>query len=82
MKSSSFLWQNYVESSQGQEWIAFFQDLGSRYEQGDEQLDRFIEHWATSGMIGERVSVAENIEEVNNVARSACGWDREEVAAD
>ena len=42
MKFSSFLWQNFVESRQGQEWIAFFQNLGSRYEQGDEQLCRFI----------------------------------------
>ena len=67
MKFSSFLWQNFVESSRGQEWIAFFQNLGSRYEHGDEQLDRFVEHWAASGVIGERVSVAEKIEEVNNV---------------
>ncbi len=67
MKFSSFLWQNYVESCQGQEWIAFFQNLGSRYEQGDEQLCRFIEHWTASGLLGERVSVAEKIEEVNNV---------------
>lgn len=69
MRFNSFLWQNFVESRQGQEWIAFFRDLGARYEHSDEQLGHFIEHWATSGLIGDRVTVAEEIEQVN-VARS------------
>ena len=67
MKFSSFLWQNFVESSQGQEWIAFFQDLGTRYEHSDIQLCRFIEHWAASGMMEDRVTVAEEIEQVSGV---------------
>jgi len=65
---NSFLWQNFVESSQGREWIAFFQNLRARYEQGDEQLSRFIEHWTTSGLIGDRVTVAEEVEQVKNMS--------------
>jgi hypothetical protein len=67
MKFNSFLWQNFVESRQGQEWIAFFKTLGSRYEQGDEQLNRFVEQWSASGMMLERVTTAEKIEEVHAV---------------
>jgi hypothetical protein len=64
MKFSSFLWQNFVESSQGRESIAFFHNLQARYEKRDEQLRRFIEHWSASGMIGGRTNVDEEIESV------------------
>jgi hypothetical protein len=65
VKFNSFLWQNFVESRQGQDWIAFFQNLGSRYEQSDEQLSHFIESWTTSGMIDDHVTVVEEIEHVS-----------------
>ena len=67
MKFNSFLWQNFLESKRGQEWIAFFQNLGSRYESQDEQLVSFIGQWTATGSLGDRVTVEEQIEEVNGI---------------
>jgi hypothetical protein len=52
MKLNAFLWQNFVESSKGRQWIDFFAHLKARYEHCDHDLRRFIEQWASLGRLG------------------------------
>lgn len=62
MKLNAFLWQNFVESSTGRQWIDFFGSLKARYDHRDHNLRRFIEQWASLGTLGERFSVDEEID--------------------
>ena len=62
MKLNAFLWQNFLESSKGRQWIDFFSDLKALYEHRDHDLRRFIEQWASLGRLGERFSVDEEID--------------------
>ena len=62
MKLNAFLWQNFVESSSGRQWIDFFRHLQARYEHRDDDLRRFIGQWAALGRLGERFSVNEEID--------------------
>lgn len=63
MNLNAFLWQNFVESSKGRQWIDFSGHLKARYERRDDDLRRFIEQWASLGRIGERFSVDQEIDD-------------------
>lgn len=63
MKLNAFLWQNFVESSTGRQWIDFFGGLKARYEHRNHDLRRFIEQWASLGTLGERISADEDIDD-------------------
>lgn len=51
MRLNAFLWQNFLESSKGREWIDFFSGLRGLYDEKSESLKRFINRWTSQGLL-------------------------------
>jgi hypothetical protein len=66
MRLNSFLWNTFVESARGREWIEFFSGLRTHYAQRDEKLIQFIDRWASQGIIRDRSRADHEIDGVQD----------------
>lgn len=64
MRLNPFLWNTFVESGRGREWLAFFSDLASKYQKGDETLIRFISDWGSHGVLEDRLDIKAEVDGV------------------
>lgn len=72
MKLNRFLWNNFLESNNGRDWLDFFNQLRLRYEKNDEKLASFIEEWLSHGTL-DQVDVKISIEGVLDALRELEG---------
>lgn len=66
MHLNAFLWQNFLESKKGQEWLDFFSHLRRHYEKESEKLKEFIDKWALQGSLDYASTAEEEIDAVLN----------------
>ncbi|MBX2994789.1 MAG: hypothetical protein KF681_08200 [Bdellovibrionaceae bacterium] len=51
MKLNKFLWDMYLESSKGKQWLEFFANLEERHAKHDVSLQEFTSSWAYEGTL-------------------------------
>lgn len=70
MKFNSFIWNTFIESAGGREWVDFFANLKERYSKRDEKLLRFISNWSSGGTVNDKILSADaEIKDVLNALK-------------
>lgn len=65
MQFNAFIWNTFLESSRGREWLDFFSSLQSRYNNNDESLVQFILKWGSHGTLEDyQVNTKREIQDV------------------
>jgi hypothetical protein len=64
MQFNSFIWKNFLESTEGRNWVDFFKNHRKMYELSDEKLKSFIREWGFQGISHEFDYSHKSVEDV------------------
>ena len=62
MRFSKYLWDQYLASSEGQQWVEFFGRLPKMYKQKAPELKKFLADWGQENMLQDPASVDADID--------------------